>query len=174
MRRNVLAIAVLAGLCWSASAEAVPITATYDFTGKFASGPYPTVTGSLTMSYDTSGTVDNGLVTSFSSNLPSDHTPIYFVYNKGDVTFGQHLSPSGGYAIYSPEDDLAGVFEVSTTGSVTGSSQLAYATIFSNEYISSSFGVTEVSTTYVPEPASIAVLGMGLIGLAVVLRRRRV
>lgn len=171
MRRSVLAVAVLAGLGWSASAGAVPITATYNFDAEFASGPYPTIAGSLTISYDTSDTVDDEQVTSFSSNLPLDYAPIDFAYDGINVTFGQHVQPNE-FGLDDYQDNLGAEFGVSATGSVTGSYVLGYATTATEVSFANTFAVTEVPTV-VPEPASFAVLGMGLIGLAAALRRSR-
>ena len=169
MRAWLLVGVAIAGLARPASATV--IVATYEFDAVFASGPYPTIHGEVTLQFNPFAIDPTAPVTSFSSNLPSQYLPVSFASQSGYTGVGDDCnsfvcSPSAGF------NDFELGFEVNPDGLVVDSGAMVYSLPGAGLYVSSSDMVTVDAVTAVPEPLSLSLLSAGVTGIIAVRRRR--
>ena len=174
-------------LGWSGIASAAPITATYLTNTTFTSGPNPTISSLLTVTFDP--TISGALtVLSFSSAVLDADFPVTGYITSGivseEIVFGNDCS-SLGCVVAAPLQFFE-VFEVYANGAVDPDDQggLRYgdanfmSSRYGPEFTTGFYGsplqtVTEIATT-VPEPVTLALVGPLTAVLALKRRRRAV
>jgi hypothetical protein len=171
---RVTALAALAALSWAFNAEAAPITKTYsvkatNFSAIPGGGivPFDPVFLSITITFDPSGDVSettSGVIVN-ALNVSAD--TIGFEY----FTAFETLSIGG--ILYSVNSTVPGTNDFnlimsSATSDTPYFESFQYSTLNSSDvYRTSTIEAWEA----IPEPASLAALGMGLLGLASLRRR---
>jgi hypothetical protein len=184
----------LLGLGFGAAAHATPITAgTYDLTDT-------TITAGST-AYSLTGTVtigSNGLMTAadITLNDAALGNPVFDVITGANGPAGYH--PVADYAFVGTADGMTGQLYLSYLTTLDGSGNIDLCTVggncnsyqdsYSQIYFNSAFGYNPVDlngggtfdtapvtppVAVTPEPRSLALLGTGIIGVATVLRKRR-
>ena len=165
-------LAGIASAMLTGRASATPITATYDFTSTFSSGPYSTVDGSFAVSFDPTISQTASPVVTFTSNLPLVYSPVEFFFYNGTLEVGNNCSGLGCSASYN-KDQFYFVLQISQSGFVYDAKNFDLSD-GSSLMLSSSFTAVEVPTVAsVPEPSSLAALGVGLLGLTAMYRRKK-
>jgi len=170
---------------------AAPITRTYDFTvinvhdqtGNNVPAPVNPVAGSITITYDPSlGTITNQTagITVHSLNV-SVASPIAFSYsaaNTDEIQIGGLDQGTGGLTD-GVADFLLDIFDASGPSPFFGNMDYTVqaTTISAGQFSdfaadSRADGSVTVAATGVPEPLSIAVLGVGLLGVIAVRKNR--
>ncbi|WP_375391279.1 PEPxxWA-CTERM sorting domain-containing protein [uncultured Sphingomonas sp.] len=170
-------MAALAATMVAGSANATVITATYDFTSVFTSGPNSAISGSIGLTYDTTNYSGTVAVNNFTSTLGSAYTPVTasYINNSNSIIFGDKCT-GAVCDVSSGTSQFYNAFYFNTSGDVTFSMYLVYSAPGTNSvYYSTSNVVTRraVVASPTPEPASWAMMiaGFGLVGVAM---RRRV
>jgi hypothetical protein len=190
MRTSILASAS-AFLIASSVSFAAPITRTYDFTvinvhdqsGNNVPAPVNPVVGSITITYDPGlGTINNQTtgITVHSLNVPVA-SPIAFSYsaaNTDEIQIGG-LDQGTNSLTDGVADFLLDIFDAAGPTPFFGNMDYTVqATTISTGQFSDfaadtrADGTVTVVATGVPEPLSIAVLGVGLLGVIGVQRKR--
>lgn len=116
---------------------------------------------------------------SFSINSLANNTGTNYLSGTfSDVTFG--TGPGGALSVGAPPDSLVFTSSVITTLNLPAAIGLGFANVLpAFEQVGDSIGsfTSSVSGTFsasaVPEPTSIALMGVGLLGLTLVARKRR-
>ena len=103
-------------------------------------------------------------ITDFASNLSANDPPVSITYDTGGLS-GTLLSIAGGQAEYTQNFIGLTVDPVDAFASIT-------LTLNDNLSGFQSFDEVIYSRTQIPEPGSLALLGLGLAGLSVLRRRR--
>lgn len=172
MEKAMYAGVAAAMLLIGAPARAAVITATYDYTASFASGPYKVVNGSITATFDP--LVRSLLpVTAATTSLSGNYRTTGILYSPNYVAFG-NCSANGCSATWL-NDQYYINFMITDRGDVAAPINFSYATVQSNVYSSDTLSIVRrpVSPS-VPEPATwlMMILGFAMTGGA--LRRRMV
>jgi len=169
------------------SAQATATTYDFDFVGSNASNVFTnqpsadlTLDGTLTFdpTVSTAGYVSTGLDVT-SSNFATSSNPFVYSYNatNGAFNLGNYVvNPGNGNAsLPEPGGDLSGILTVGAGDAISFNGQLMRnfadpLTLIDSTDISGAFTAQTISTS-VNEPATIAVLGAGLVALAALRRR---
>jgi hypothetical protein len=192
MRTHILELASASAFLIASSVSfAAPITRTYDFTvvnvhdqtGNNVPTPVNPVVGSITITYDPGlGTITNQTtgITVHSLNVPVA-SPIAFSYsaaNTDEIQIGGLDRGTGGLTD-GVADFLLDIFDASKPAPFFGNMDYTVqaTTIATGQFSdfaadSRADGTVTVVAASVPEPLSIAVLGVGLLG-AIGVRKRR-
>jgi len=170
MKKAVFAAALLTGAVAAIPANAATIMATYDFIGTFDSGPIPTISGTLSLTFDPTG---DGEVTidSFTSSYSGVST---VEGGSGSYTFCS-AGPFGTCS-FRPDTDafLLGLSVDENGNPVEEGRGILYTAVGEDDvFISSTYIVTRQMTSAVPEPATWAMMLVGFGGIGFAMRRRR-
>ncbi len=152
-----------------------PMTETFDFSASIGgAAPYPTVSGSATVTFDVAVDQDVTPVNAFSSNLPASYGPFSFTYEAAlnTMLIGDDCTGLGSCATDSGADTASLGFELDAAGVPTGGISVVYGSVSDAANLFEGSG-TVTAETAIPEPASLALLGMLSAGFGLIRTVRR-
>lgn len=171
LRKHALLASVAAAGLFATPALAAPVAGTLSFTitGFEASAPQPTLSGAIALTFDpmvvtadtTAGLVVQSLNFSPASAVAFNYDPVQDILNIGGIAAGVEGFAASGNDFQVTIQNLFNGKTVQVLG-IYGSEPNVFASFFEG---SASFEV--------PEPASMTLFGLGLLGLAGVARRRK-
>jgi hypothetical protein len=165
--------AVAAATFISVAAVAAPVSGLVNFSIPGLGGPTDPLTGSINVSFDTSNTVvdvtlPGGAVVSLNASVAS---AVGYSYNSAQDILSFGGIAAGVANLDIPNDD----FTVEIQNLFGGRGPLlvsAQYNVGADAYVQLFGGTADFEAAAVPEPATMALLGAGLLGLAAVRRRR--
>lgn len=165
-------ITALISLLGMGPASAAPITRSYDFVATFSDGPYASVFGSLTVTFDplvTSQIQTDSLI----FNLPGSYLPTNSFYRvHGGSLYTGNSCDAESCKLYLYRDVFSLGFAVFQNGNVGGIGNFVYTVAATGrQYDSNSLSVVHTNVSAVPEPFVWMTMLLGFGALGGVMRR---